>query len=34
VVEVGGDRDTIGHLVDQWVAGRLDVSNKTRLQYE
>jgi integrase len=32
--EVGGDRDTVGRLVDQWVAGRLDVSNKTRLQYE
>ena len=32
--EVGGDRDTVGRLVDQWVAGRLDVSNKTRVQYE
>ncbi len=32
--EVGSDRGTIGHLVDQWVASRLDVSNKTRLQYE
>jgi len=32
--EVGGDRDTVGRLVDQWVVGRLDVSNKTRLQYE
>lgn len=32
--EVGSDRDTISYLVDRWVAGRLDVSNKTRLQYQ
>jgi hypothetical protein len=31
---VGGDRDTVGHLVDVWVASRVDVSPKTRLQYE
>ena len=31
---VGGDRDTVGHLVDAWVASRVDVSPKTRLQYE
>lgn len=32
--ETAPERGTVGHLVDQWVAGRLDVSNKTRLQYE
>lgn len=32
--EVAAERETIGHLVDQWVAGKVDVSNKTRLQYE
>jgi len=32
--EVGADWGTVGHLVDQWAAGRLDVSNKTRLMYE
>ena len=28
---VGADRDTVGHLVDAWVASRVDVSPKTRL---
>lgn len=32
--EVAAERETVGHLVDQWVAGKVDVSNKTRLQYE
>jgi integrase len=32
--ELASDRDSVGHLVDQWVAGKLDVSSKTRLQYE
>lgn len=32
--ELGSDRGTVGYLVDQWVAGKLDVTNKTRLQYE
>ena len=31
---VGADRDTIGHLVEQWAAGRVDVSSKARMQYE
>ena len=31
---VGADRDTVGHLVEQWAAGRVDVSSKARLQYE
>ena len=32
--EVAAERETVGHLVDEWVAGKVDVSNKTRLQYE
>ena len=28
---VGADRDTVGHLVEQWAAGRVDVSSKARL---
>jgi integrase len=32
--ELASDRDTVGHLVDRWVAGKLDVASKTRLQYE
>lgn len=32
--EVAAERETVGHLVDQWVAAKVDVSNKTRLQYE
>jgi integrase len=31
---VGADRGTVGHLVEQWAAGRVDVSSKARLQYE
>lgn len=31
---LSSDRDTVGYLVDRWVAGKVDVSNKTRLQYE
>ena len=31
---VGADRDTVGHLVEQWAAGRVEVSSQTRLQYE
>jgi hypothetical protein len=31
---LGSDRGTVGYLVDQWVAGRIDVSTKTRQQYE
>jgi integrase len=27
-------RETVGHLVDEWAASKVDVSNKTRLQYE
>lgn len=32
--ELGSDRDTVSYLVDRWVAGKLDISNKTRLQYQ
>ena len=32
--EIGGERGTVGQLVEQWAAGRVDVSAKTRLQYE
>jgi integrase len=32
--EVAAERETVAHLVDEWVAGKVDVSNKTRLQYE
>lgn len=28
------DRDTVAGLVDRWVAGKVDVGSKTRLQYE
>jgi integrase len=28
------DRDTVGYLVDRWVAGKIDVSGQTRLMYE
>lgn len=31
---IGADRDTVGHLVEQWAAGRVEVSSQTRLQYE
>jgi len=32
--ERGTERDTVAAVVDRWVAGKVDVSNKTRLQYE
>jgi integrase len=33
--DVGVDRsDTVGHLVEQWAVSRVDVSAKTRAQYE
>lgn len=32
--EVGAERDTVAAAVDRWVAGKVDVSSKTRLQYE
>jgi len=32
--EAGAERDTVAAVVDRWVAGKVDVSNKTRLQYE
>jgi hypothetical protein len=28
------ERGTVGHLVDQWAASRVDVAPKTRAQYE
>lgn len=32
--EVVAERKTVGRLVDDWVAAKVDVSNKTRMQYE
>ena len=32
--DVGGDRGTVGHVVEQWAASRVDVTKKTRAQYE
>lgn len=32
--ESGAERNTVGAVVDRWVAGKVDVSNKSRLQYE
>ncbi len=32
--ELPSDRDTVGYLVDRWVAGKIDVSGQTRLMYE
>lgn len=32
--EIGSERGTVAHVVDRWVAGKIDVSNKTRVQYE
>jgi len=32
--EVGAQQGSVGHLVEQWAAGRVDVSAKARLQYE
>jgi hypothetical protein len=31
--DTAADRGTVAHLVDRWVAGKIDVSNKTRGQY-
>lgn len=28
------DRHTVGHVVDRWVASKIDVSSKTKMQYE
>jgi integrase len=32
--ELAAERNTVAAVVDRWVAGKVDVSNKTRLQYE
>lgn len=32
--DIASDRGSIAHLVDRWVAGKIDVSNKTRQQYQ
>jgi hypothetical protein len=32
--ESGAERNKVGAVVDGWVAGKVDVSNKSRLQYE
>jgi len=32
--EVGGDRGSVGHLVEQWAASRVDVNANTRAMYE
>ncbi len=32
--EAGAERDTVAAVVDRWVAGKVDVSSKSRLQYE
>ena len=32
--EVGGDRRTVGHVVERWAASRVDVAGTTREQYE
>ena len=32
--EQGSDRDTVGHLVNEWVASRVHVAAKTKQQYE
>ena len=32
--DVGSDHGTVGALVDSWVAGRVHVSAKSRMQYE
>ena len=31
---VGPDRATVAHVVERWVASKIDVSTKTKLQYE
>jgi len=32
--ELAADCDSVAHVVDRWVSGKVDVSNKTRQQYE
>jgi integrase len=32
--ELTSERETVGYLVDRWVAGKIDVSGQTRLMYE
>src|SRR5918996_5747659 len=32
--DTSSDHGTVAHLVDRWVAGKIDVSNKTRQQYQ
>jgi hypothetical protein len=32
--DAGAERDTVAAVVDRWVAAQVDVSNKSRLQYE
>ena len=32
--DIASDRGTVARLVDRWVAGKIDVSNKTRQQYQ
>lgn len=32
--DIASDRGTVAHLLDRWVGGKIDVSNKTRLQYQ
>ena len=32
--DIGSERGTVGQLVEQWVASRVDVTGKSRAQYE
>ncbi|MEX0797582.1 MAG: site-specific integrase [Acidimicrobiia bacterium] len=32
--DIASDRGSVTHVVDRWVAGKIDVSNKTREQYQ
>ena len=32
--DTASDHGTVAHLLDRWVAGKIDVSNKTRQQYQ
>jgi len=32
--DTASDRGTVAHLLERWVAGKIDVSNKTRQQYQ
>jgi integrase len=32
--DIGSERGTVGQLVEQWVASRVDVTGQTRMQYE